>query len=72
MSIQPPEWLTGTVTKRPPLYVDENCSGSGCSTRSSSGVAPGTATFTSLLLAVVTAASSDAADRNSCAAQRPL
>ncbi len=60
---QPPEWDTGMVTKRPPSKRDRNCSGSACSTRSASSLAPGTATFTSLDFAVVMSAPSDAADR---------
>jgi hypothetical protein len=49
----PPLWLTVVVVHLPLLYVVTNCSGIGCSTKSSSGEAPGMMTFTSDDLAVV-------------------
>mmetsp|Transcript_23369 Transcript_23369/g.39063 ORF Transcript_23369/g.39063 Transcript_23369/m.39063 type:complete len:212 (+) Transcript_23369:357-992(+) len=61
----PPEWQTGTVTHLPFSKVLENCSGSGCSTMSSSGPAPGTSTFTSEDFAVVMAACFDVSERYS-------
>lgn len=65
----PALWLTGAVTNFPFLYCDKYCSGMACSTRSASGVAPGTMTFTSLDFAVVMSTPSESADRYSCTTQ---